>query len=136
MPPACSLNSAFMSLRCPLLCSLLIPHQPLPIFSHCVLIIRLLAFIKQTLTTLLGLTSFSHPFSFRFAVPLVPTNNWVLLNGTGEKKLYLFTHFPLSLNFGVIQRTLKPFHQNQGFYRAKMENKLGKHMQSSGKGLT
>jgi hypothetical protein len=51
--------------RCPSLSLYFImPPQPLPIFSHCVLIIRLLGFIKQTLTTLCLV---SLPFSARFS---------------------------------------------------------------------
>ena len=38
----------------------------------------------------------------------------------GERKLYLFTLFPLSLYFGVTQRIPKPFHKNLGFYRAEI----------------
>jgi hypothetical protein len=56
--------------RCPLLCSLLIPPQPLPIFSHCVLIVRLLAFIKQTLTTLCLVLLLFSALSFSGLQPL------------------------------------------------------------------
>ena len=44
----------------------------------------------------------------------------------GERKLYLFILFPLSLYFGVTQRIPKPFHQNLGFYRAEIGKRVMK----------
>ena len=44
----------------------------------------------------------------------------------GERKLYLFILFPLSLYFGVTQRIPKPFHQNLGFYRAEIGKQVMK----------
>lgn len=38
----------------------------------------------------------------------------------GERKLYLFILFQLSLYFGVTQRIPKSFHKNLGFYRAEI----------------
>ena len=63
--------------RCPSLSLYFImPPQPLPIFSHCVLIIRLLAFIKQTLTTLcLVLLPFLRLFLLQAFILLDPRNN-------------------------------------------------------------
>jgi hypothetical protein len=52
------------------------PPRPLPIFSHCVLIISLLAFIKQTLTTLcLVSLPFLCPLLLQASVLLDPRNN-------------------------------------------------------------
>jgi hypothetical protein len=52
------------------------PPQPLPIFSHCVLIIRLLVCIKQTLTTLcLVFLPFLCPFLLQASVLLDSRNN-------------------------------------------------------------
>ena len=71
-----SLHSASAPDVCPSLCALIIPSQPLPISSHCVLIIRLPASIKVDLDNpLLGLTPFSRPFLFQAWSPLNPSNN-------------------------------------------------------------
>ena len=70
--------------RCLLLCSLLIPPQPLPISLRCVLITWRFSLINWDLDRnppWSPLFFLAH-FSFRFAVPLTPTNNWVLLDGT------------------------------------------------------
>ena len=70
--------------RCPLLCSLLIPPQPLPISPHCVLITWLFSLINWDLDRNPPWSPLFFPahFSCRFAVPLVPMKNWVLLDGT------------------------------------------------------
>jgi len=44
----------------------------------------------------------------------------------GDRKLYLFTVFPLSLYFGVIEIIPKPFHKNLGFYRAEIGKRVMK----------
>jgi hypothetical protein len=70
--------------RCPLLCSLLIPPQPLPISPLCVLITWRFSPINWDLdrNPPWSLLFFLAHFSFRFAVPLALTNNWVQLDGT------------------------------------------------------
>ena len=70
-------------LRCPLLCSLLITPQPLPISPRCVLITWHFSLINWDLdrNPPWSLLFFLAHYSFRFVVPLAPTNNWVCWTG-------------------------------------------------------
>jgi hypothetical protein len=81
--------------RCPLLCSLLIPPQPLPIpLDVCFKTLRFSLVNWDLDNSLLGLRFFfpSLPFSPRFAFPFAPTNNWVPLDGiSSHQNQFIFT---------------------------------------------
>ena len=57
------------ALRCPLLCSLLIPPQPLPISPHCVLITWLFSLINSDLDR-------NPPWSLSFFLPISLAGLW------------------------------------------------------------
>jgi hypothetical protein len=76
----------------------IMPPRPLPIFSHCVLIIRLLAFIKQTLTTLCFVSlPFLHRFLLQASVFLDPRNNLSPAGWDTTLPLTSSEHFPHQL---------------------------------------
>ena len=83
--------------RCPSLSLYFImPPRPLPIFSHCVLIIRLPASIKQTLTTLcLVSLPFLCPFLLQALVLLHPQNNLSCWTGQVTPSTWCLRHEPL-----------------------------------------
>ena len=88
--------------RCPLLCSLLIPPQPLPISPHCVLITWHFSLINCDRYSHCSPLYFLAHFSFRFVFPLKPTNNWVLLDRTsGAQHGPKVPTFTLGGDYGV-----------------------------------
>ena len=106
-------------LRCPLLCSLLITPQPLPISPRCVLITWHFSLINWDLDRNPPWSLFFFSlFSSRFAVPLAPMNNWVCW--TGQILMQKYSKNSCKLNLRIHQNLYSPwssgFHPIQGLF--------------------